>query len=47
MKNFKEKADLLRDDASQSDYAKVILPMTVLRRLDSVQDHTKGQVLAT
>ncbi len=27
-------ADLLRGDYKQSDYAKVILPFTVLRRLD-------------
>ena len=29
-----EVADLLRGDYKQSDYGKVILPMTVLRRLD-------------
>ena len=28
-------ADLLRGDYKQSDYAKVILPFTVLRRLES------------
>ena len=27
-------ADLLRGDYEQSDYGKIILPMTVLRRLD-------------
>ena len=31
-----EVADLLRGDYKQSDYGKVILPLTVLRRLDSV-----------
>lgn len=43
MKNFKEKSDkiwevanLLRGDYKRSDYGKVILPLTVLRRLDSV-----------
>lgn len=53
MKNFKEKADLiwkvadlLRGDYKQSDYGKVILPMTVLRRLDSVLAPTKPKVLA-
>ena len=52
MKNFKEKADLiwrvadlLRGDYKQSDYGKVILPMTVLRRLDCVLEPTKQQVL--
>ncbi|GLV14953.1 DNA methyltransferase [Alicyclobacillus hesperidum] len=39
-------ADLLRGDYKQSDYGKVILPMTVLRRLDSVLKPTKLQVLA-
>jgi hypothetical protein len=29
-------ADLLRDDYKQADYGKVILPLTVLRRLDCV-----------
>jgi type I restriction enzyme M protein len=52
MKNFKEKADLiwrvadlLRGDYKQSDYGKVILPMTVLRRLDCVLEPTKQRVL--
>jgi len=52
MKNFKEKAeliwrvaDLLRGDYKQSDYGKVILPMTVLRRLDCVLASTKQKVL--
>ena len=39
-------ADLLRGDYKQSDYAKVILPFTVLRRLDCVLEATKAQVLA-
>jgi type I restriction enzyme M protein len=41
-----EVADLLRGDYKQSDYGKVILPMTVLRRLDCVLAKTKDQVLA-
>ena len=52
MNNFKEKADLiwrvadlLRGDYKQSDYGKVILPMTVLRRLDCVLRPTKKKVL--
>ena len=54
MNNFKEKADkiwevanLLRGDYKRSDYGKVILPMTVLRRLDCVLKSTKKDVLAT
>ncbi|WP_005035468.1 type I restriction-modification system subunit M [Holophaga foetida] len=39
-------ADLLRGDYRQSDYAKVILPFTVLRRLDCVLEPTKEAVLA-
>lgn len=38
-------ADLLRGDYKQSDYGKVILPLTVLRRLDSVLSDTKDNVL--
>ena len=52
MTNFKEKAnliwdvaDLLRGDYKQSDYGKVILPMTVLRRLDCVLAPNKQKVL--
>lgn len=52
MHNFKEKADLiwrvadlLRGDYKQSDYGKVILPMTVLRRLDSILSSTRDKVL--
>lgn len=39
-------ADLLRGDYKQSDYGKVILPFTVLRRLDCVLEPTKETVLA-
>jgi type I restriction enzyme M protein len=39
-------ADLLRGDYRQSDYGKVILPFTVLRRLDCVLEATKPAVLA-
>lgn len=39
-------ADLLRGDYRQSDYGKVILPFTVLRRLDCVLAPTKQAVLA-
>ena len=53
MIDFKEKAnliwqvaDLLRGDYKQSDYGKVILPLTVLRRLDCVLKPTKEKVLA-
>lgn len=52
MRNFKEKADLiwkvadlLRGDYKQSDYGKVILPMTVLRRLDCVLEPKKQKIL--
>jgi type I restriction enzyme M protein len=38
-------ADLLRGDYKQSEYGKVILPFTVLRRLDCVLEPTKGAVL--
>lgn len=38
-------ADLLRGDFKQSEYGKVILPFTVLRRLDCVLAPTKDQVL--
>lgn len=38
-------ADLLRGDYKQADYGKVILPMTVLRRLDCVLEPTKQKVL--
>ncbi len=52
MNNFQEKvnfiwavADLLRGDYKQSEYGKVILPLTVLRRLDCVLEPTKSKVL--
>ncbi len=52
MTNIKESAnfiwsiaDLLRGDYKQSDYGKVILPLTVLRRLDCVLASTKADVL--
>ena len=38
-------ADLLRGDFKQSEYGKIILPFTVLRRLDCVLESTKDQVL--
>ncbi|RWX75956.1 SAM-dependent DNA methyltransferase [Neorhizobium lilium] len=39
-------ADLLRGDYRQSEYGKVILPFTVLRRLDSVLASTKDAVIS-
>ena len=39
-------ADLLRGDYKQADYGKVILPFTLLRRLECVLDSTKADVLA-
>lgn len=39
-------ADLLRGDYKQSEYGRVILPFTVLRRLDCVLAPTKAAVLA-
>tara|TARA_R110000751_G_scaffold112188_1_gene211005 strand:+ start:10988 stop:12736 length:1749 start_codon:yes stop_codon:yes gene_type:complete len=52
MTNIKESAnfiwsiaDLLRGDYKQSDYGKVILPLTVLRRLDCVLQDSKADVL--
>jgi type I restriction enzyme M protein len=38
-------ADLLRGDYKQSEYQKVILPLTVLRRLDCVTQQNKEEVL--
>ena len=38
-------ADLLRGDYRQSEYGRVILPFTVLRRLDCVLEPTKDAVL--
>ncbi|MBO7747012.1 SAM-dependent DNA methyltransferase [Paenibacillus sp. MWE-103] len=50
--NFSEKvsliwniAELLRGDYKQSEYGKVVLPFTVLRRLDYVLKDTKDKVL--
>ena len=40
-------ADLLRGVYKQSEYGRVILPLTVLRRLDCVLEPTKGEVLET
>lgn len=52
MQNFRETAtfiwsvaDLLRGDYKQSEYGKVILPLTILRRLDCVLAPTKQKVL--
>jgi type I restriction enzyme M protein len=52
MKNFREKAnhiwsiaDLLRGEYKRADYGKVILPFTVLRRLDILLEPTKEEVL--
>jgi type I restriction enzyme M protein len=39
-------ADLLRGDYRQSEYGRVILPFTVLRRLDCVLEPSKDAVLA-
>jgi type I restriction enzyme M protein len=38
-------ADLLRGDYKQSEYGKIILPLTVIRRLDCVLEPTKLAVL--
>ncbi|MHA7678580.1 type I restriction-modification system subunit M N-terminal domain-containing protein [Cupriavidus sp. PET2-C1] len=38
-------ADLLRGDYKQSKYGKVILPFTLLRRMDCVLEATKPAVL--
>ena len=38
-------ADLLRGDYKQSEYGKVVLPLTVIRRLDCVLEPTKHAVL--
>ncbi|MEU2144541.1 MULTISPECIES: type I restriction-modification system subunit M [Streptomyces albovinaceus subgroup] len=40
-------ADLLRGDYRQSDYGKVILPFTVLRRLECVLEPTRDKVVET
>lgn len=38
-------AELLRGDYKQSEYGKVVLPLTILRRLDCVLELTKQKVL--
>jgi type I restriction enzyme M protein len=38
-------ADLLRGDYKQAEYGKVILPFTILRRLDCILEPTKERVL--
>ena len=38
-------ADLLRGDFKQSEYGRVILPFTLLRRLDTIQSTSKQKVL--
>ncbi|MGY4858263.1 type I restriction-modification system subunit M [Cryobacterium sp. AP23] len=38
-------ANLLRGTYKQSDYGKIVLPFTILRRLDAVLEPTKGAVL--
>lgn len=52
--NFTEKAnfiwtvaDLIRDDFKRGKYQDVILPLTVLRRIDCVLEPTKDKVLTT
>lgn len=52
MSNFQEKvtfiwdlADLLRGFYKRNEYQKVILPFTVLKRFDSVLEHSKKEVL--
>ena len=39
-------ADLLRGDYKQSDYGKIVLPLTLLRRLECVLEPTREDVLA-
>jgi type I restriction enzyme M protein len=52
MKNFQSKtaliwsiAELLRGGWKQYEYQDVVLPLTVLRRLDCVLEPTKAEVL--
>jgi type I restriction enzyme M protein len=40
-------ADLIRDTFKRGKYQDVILPLTVLRRIDQVLEPTKEKVLAT
>lgn len=39
-------ADLLRHDFRQTDYGRIILPFTILRRLDQLLEPTRGDVIA-
>ncbi len=39
-------ADLLRGDFKQSQYGRVILPFTLLRRLECILEPTKAEFLA-
>ena len=43
--SFWSLADLLRGDFKQSQYGRVILPFTILRRLECVLQETKPKVL--
>ncbi len=52
MTNFQDRAnfiwslaDLLRGDYKQAEYGKVILPFTILRRLDCLLSDTKPKIL--
>lgn len=52
MTNFQDKAnfiwsiaDLLRGDYKQAEYGKVILPFTILRRLDCLLQETKPEII--
>ncbi|UWR33027.1 type I restriction-modification system subunit M [Sulfitobacter sp. W027] len=38
-------AELLRGDFKQSDYSKIVLPFTILRRLDCILEATKSDVV--
>jgi len=38
-------AELLRGDFKQSDYGKIVLPFTILRRLDCILEATKAEVV--
>lgn len=40
-------AEILRGDFKQSEYGKIVLPFTVLRRLDCLLEPTKPAVLET
>lgn len=40
-------AELLRGDFKQSEYGKIVLPLTILRRLDCLLENTKQAVLDT